>query len=103
MEGIGVAALGGKRGAILYEDRFPISKPMKRICKKIKKNPLDYFLNGGEGFELLFTISPKQADHLSLLNFPTTIIGKILPQKDKIKILTKNQKKELVFAGFGHF
>ena len=44
-------------GAVIYEDRIPLSKELKKA--EFKKGPLHYALSGGEDYELLFTVKKK--------------------------------------------
>ena len=48
-------------GAILYEDRIPISQAAVEISKKTGNPPLYHALSDGEDYELLFTLSKSQA------------------------------------------
>ena len=48
-------------GAILYEDRIPISQAAVEISKKTGNPPLYHALSDGEDYELLFTLSKGQA------------------------------------------
>ena len=48
-------------GAILYEDRIPISQAAVEISKKTGNPPLYHALSDGEDYELLFTLSRSQA------------------------------------------
>ena len=50
-------------GCEVYEERIPIDYQTTRVCTEISKNmlPVSNALNGGEDYELLFTI--KQSDY----------------------------------------
>ena len=48
-------------GAILYEDRIPISQAAVEISKKTGNPPLYHALSDGEDFELLITLSKAQS------------------------------------------
>jgi thiamine-monophosphate kinase len=42
-------------GALVYEDKIPISKELKKAAGHLGLSPLDLALGGGEDYELLFT------------------------------------------------
>ena len=49
-------------GAVLYEDKIPVSKAAVKISEKTGKTPLSHALSDGEDYELLFTLSKGQAE-----------------------------------------
>jgi thiamine-monophosphate kinase len=48
-------------GAVLYEDKIPVSDDAVKLSKKTGKTPLYHALTDGEDFELLMTLSKAQA------------------------------------------
>lgn len=50
-----------KCGCEVYEERLPIDYQTSRVCSEMSKNmlPVSCALNGGQDYELLFTISQK--------------------------------------------
>ena len=52
-----------KCGCEVYEERLPIDYQVTRVCSEMSKNmlPVSCALNGGEDYELLFTV--RQADY----------------------------------------
>ena len=68
-------------GCNLYEDKVPLDSQTKKFAEEIHINPLVTALNGGEDYELLFTINMN--DYEKLKNHPDfTFIGNIT-EKDK--------------------
>ena len=59
---------------------------------------LDMALNGGEDYQLLYTVSAKDADRAS-----GTRIGEIIPKKGEVDIILKGSRQELPAGGFEHF
>jgi len=55
-----------KLGIVIYEDKLPIDKQTYDTAYEFKIDPTTCALNGGEDYELLFTIS--QEDHEKLKN-----------------------------------
>lgn len=51
-------------GCQVYEERLPIDYQTTRVCSEMSQNmlPVSNALNGGEDYELLFTISQKDYD-----------------------------------------
>lgn len=89
-----------KAGAIIYADKLPISKDTIRDSKKIKKNPIDLALYGGEDFELVFTASKNKLSELN--KFDVKAIGKVIDKKYGVKLVKNNRKLNLQ-SGFDHF
>ena len=87
-------------GAVIYDDKIPISKDTINDAKKIKKNALDFALYGGEDFELVFTASKNKLKQLK--KYDVRIIGQIVDKRYGIKLI-KNGKKLNLESGFDHF
>lgn len=53
-------------GCEVYEERLPIDYQTTRVCSEMSKNmlPVSNALNGGEDYELLFTISQKDYEKI---------------------------------------
>ncbi|MBI3991487.1 MAG: thiamine-phosphate kinase [Candidatus Omnitrophica bacterium] len=85
-------------GAVLYADRVPISPEAKT---------LSHALYDGEDFELLFTLSKKEALRLlsiqGKMNFAVTLIGEITGKTEGVKIISGNNSRRLSPRGFTHF
>lgn len=89
-----------KVGAIIYADKLPIAKDTIKDSKKIKKDPIDFALYGGEDFELVLTASKNKLNKLK--KYDVSIIGEIVDKKHGIKLL-RNGKKSNIESGFDHF
>jgi len=89
-----------KAGAVIYAGKLPISKDTIKDSKKIKKNPIDFALYGGEDFELVFTSPKKKLKQLK--KYDVKVIGKIVEKKYGVKII-RNNKKTDIESGFDHF
>ena len=88
-------------GAEVEADRIPISAALKRFAR----DPLDMALNGGEDFELLFTVRPAKLAAVDTLAraHGLTRIGRITPGR-MIRLVTPGKKTErLRPRGFEHF
>ena len=62
----------------MYEEHLPIDYQTSRVCSEMSKNmlPVSCALNGGEDYELLFTINQKDYDKIKNLK-EVHIIGHI--------------------------
>jgi thiamine-monophosphate kinase len=87
-------------GAALFEEGIPLSKDART---------LEDALYDGEDYELIFTMSPKEAERLIKSNFSramtrVSVIGEITPKKDGYKLVTEDGViKELNVKGYTHF
>jgi len=89
-----------KKGAIVYEQAIP----------KDKGASLKDALYNGEDYELLFTLSKRQANklvqdiHRKKIKFPVSKIGIITKSRNKIIFIDTNKNKRLLKPkGFRHF
>jgi thiamine-monophosphate kinase len=90
-------------GADLFEDKFPIDQMTYDTAREFDLDPLTVMMNGGEDYELLFTI--KQEDFEKIKNHPSiTPIGYIKEATSGINIITKAGNSFPIKAqGWKHF
>ena len=89
-------------GAQIYEDKIPIALETEEAAKEFNLNPLIAALNGGEDYELLFTI--KQSDYDKIKDVPGfSIIGHITEDKGAFLITNAGEKLELKAQGWNAF
>lgn len=65
-------------GAALYQDKLPLAEETLEVAEEFQLDPVTCALNGGEDYELLFTIPLAQHD-LIRNNPDITVIGHVLP------------------------
>ncbi|GAA4273306.1 thiamine-phosphate kinase [Aquimarina gracilis] len=89
-----------KVGVNLYEEKIPLDPAVISICEEFKINSTTAALNGGEDYELLFTI--KQEDYPKIKANPNlTVIGHMTDEKSGIGLVTRaNEKIELKAQGW---
>jgi len=63
-------------GALLFEDRLPISADARKLSRRDRRSPIDHALNDGEDYELLFTLPGIQASKLEKSRL-ATVIGQV--------------------------
>lgn len=56
-------------GCEIYEERLPIDYQTTRVCSEMSKNmlPISCALNGGEDYELLFTVRQSDYDKIKIM------------------------------------
>ncbi len=92
-----------KVGCHLYEDKIPIDTKTSLTAIDFNLDPTTCTLNGGEDYELLFTI--KQEDFDKIKGNPhMTVIGHITGEKDGVYLIDKNGSAIALKAqGWKHF
>jgi thiamine-monophosphate kinase len=90
-------------GAVLYEDKLPISGVTYNTAAEFNISPTTCALNGGEDYELLFTIKPQDYDKIR--NHPDiSFIGYITDTPEDVHMISKSGSKIAVRAqGWVHF
>lgn len=89
-------------GATIFEENIPIDDHTFLAADDFKISPITAALNGGEDYELLFTI--KQADYEKIKNLPNiTPIGYINADPTQIDLATKGGNRVPIQAqGWQH-
>ena len=92
-----------KVGCQIYEDKIPIDQNTFKTAMDFNINPTTCALNGGEDYELLFTVSLE--DHEKIKNIPDlSIIGHICSAKNGFNLITKGDQSIPIEAqGWEHF
>jgi thiamine-monophosphate kinase len=92
-----------KVGCHIYDEKIPIDASTSLAAIDFNLDPATCALNGGEDYELLFTI--KQADYDKIKGNPNmTVIGHITNEKDGCYFIDKNGSAITLKAqGWNHF
>jgi thiamine-monophosphate kinase len=96
-------------GAEIHEEAIPYSDSLIHFCDENQLDPLDFALNGGEDYELLFTVPlPKISEVIQKLPGETGVavksIGRMVPKSKGITLITrKGQRIPLEAKGYDHF
>jgi thiamine-monophosphate kinase len=75
-------------GCRLYEDKLPIDDKSKQAAYKFGLDPTVCALNGGEDYELIFTLKQEDYDKITL-NEEIAVIGYMADIEEGCKIITK--------------
>ena len=90
-------------GARVFSEYLPLANPTLEAAAEFNLDPIMAALNGGEDYELLFTI--PVTDHAKIKNHPDiTVIGHLTEHDDAVNLITKaGQAVPLRAQGFNHF
>jgi thiamine-monophosphate kinase len=87
-------------GCRLYEERLSFDPQVQKMAEEIHINPLVAALNGGEDYELLFTIPLK--DHEKVRNHPDiTVIGHMTAKEEGCMLVTAGGIQEIPLTAQG--
>jgi thiamine-monophosphate kinase len=90
-------------GITIYEDKLPISKMAFDTAVELNLDPIMCAMNGGEDYELLFTIGQDQFEKIKN-HADIATIGYIDKKENGIKMVTKaGQTIPLQAQGWNHF
>jgi thiamine-monophosphate kinase len=96
-------------GARIYQDRLPQSPEFARTCRRNSISPLPLLLNGGEDYELLFTLPAYGVKNLTRqflkAKVLVTQVGEITlkPRKVLLELRDGTTKTLPESEGFNHF
>jgi thiamine-monophosphate kinase len=96
-----------KVGIIIDQGALPVAAQAIVIAKMLERDPQKYCLYGGEEYELLFTLPPREALKARTLihkqGTACTIIGQVV-KGSRVSIIAQNGKREkLTNRGYTHF
>ena len=93
-----------KVGARIYADRIPLDKNLRSVAGMFDEK-LNYALNGGEDFELLFTANPKKKIQLKNEQEKRgfSCIGEVTANVGIIELISSDKTEILLPNGYRHF
>jgi thiamine-monophosphate kinase len=90
-------------GAYLEEGKIPMHPNVESMAMTFKLDPVTCALNGGEDYELLFTVDEKDLEKVRYLH-DVYIVGEIVDRNDGIKLHTTGGNIHTLKAqGWKHF
>ena len=90
-------------GAFIEESGIPVHPDAQLMALKFQMDPVTCALSGGEDYELLFTIDPKDVDKVKFLP-DIYIAGEIVKAEDGITLHTQGGAIHPITAqGWNHF
>lgn len=95
-------------GAMLFRSKIPLSSELKILASRIKFNPLDLALSGGEDYILLVTVHEANSKDFELLfkdkrPSPLCLIGEIREEEGIRMVNDDGSIEEIDIRGFNHF
>ncbi len=79
-------------GCNLYEDKLPLDPQLINVCEEFNIDSTTVAINGGEDYELLFTIKMDDFDKIKG-NPNFTIIGHMVQESEGIHLITRANMK----------
>jgi thiamine-monophosphate kinase len=79
-------------GCNLFEEKLPLDPQLINVCEEFNIDSTTVAINGGEDYELLFTIAIDDYDKIKG-NPNFTIIGHVLPPNDGVHLITRSNTK----------
>ncbi|MFN4006300.1 MAG: thiamine-phosphate kinase [Chitinophagaceae bacterium] len=90
-------------GCRIYEEKLPIHEDARKAAFKFGLDPTVCALSGGEDYELLFTLSQKDYDKITL-NEEIAVIGYITEVEEGKKLITRsNNLHDITAQGWNAF
>jgi len=98
----------GGLGVRLDAERIPVDASAAAIAEATGRQPLDLALHGGEDYELLFAVSPADADRVlerlaQQTGTAATVIGAFTESSVGRTIVRGDERRPLEPAGWTHF
>ena len=91
-------------GCQLYENKIPLDPTTTKLAKDFQIVPSVAALNGGEDYELLFTVDQKDYEKIQTLSDDITVIGYMTADKGIAELITPdNHVIPLKAQGWDHF
>jgi len=96
-------------GAVLIQEKLPISEDLRQTASRLKLDPLELFLQESDDYGLIITCSPENLTQLrsaiaEVSDVPVTEVGKITDAAEGIiLILPDGRKRRLKETGWNHF
>jgi len=90
-------------GAKIFEEKLPILEETKLVAKEFDLNFSNCALNGGEEYELLFSITPNEYELIKKNNIDIKPIGYFTKDKSKKIVLSNGKEDELKSFSWKHF
>ncbi len=73
-------------GLYIYSAALPVSLDTRAVADEFEEDVDQYALQGGEDYQLLFTLKEDDVNRLSKLYKDLTVIGKVVPKSEGIQM-----------------
>jgi thiamine-monophosphate kinase len=89
-------------GVVIHEEKIPVDMESFKVAEEFKLNSTTCAMNGGEDYELLFTIRQTDFDKVSLMPDVHTI-GYITEEKQALLVTRSGTTATIKSQGWKHF
>ena len=95
-------------GCLVFEDDIPITEESRRWSLKKGYSPVQFAMESGEEYELLFTVNPGRLgrhlkDRHSADAVPFSVIGEMKPPDEGIRTRRGPKTHPMTFMGWDHY
>jgi thiamine-monophosphate kinase len=96
-------------GALLNQQKFPISDELRQAAKILKKEPLDFFIGDSDDYQLIITCGAQHVERVRssiALTYegPVTQVGEVTAPETGLRLLlTDGSEQRLSAKGWDHF
>jgi thiamine-monophosphate kinase len=90
-------------GACIRVKDIPLHEEIKIAGKKLGVDPIEFALNGGEDFELLFSTNEKNLTRIDRTGLSYYIVGKITDREQGCVLIQESGEKVPLKGGYDHF
>lgn len=88
---------------ILDKEAIPCSEELRQWAQSVQKDIYAYVFNGGEDYELIFTMAPDDFEALRREYPYVTAIGQVWPGKGQVYVRHEGKTSVLQPTGWNHF
>ena len=98
-----------KVGALLAQEKFPVSDELREAAKILKREPQEFFLRDSDDYQLIIACGAKDVDRIRsaialTYNGPVTEVGQVTAPDEGIRLLLADGSEQTLSAkGWDHF
>jgi thiamine-monophosphate kinase len=98
-----------KVGALLAQEKFPISDELREAAKILKRDPQEFFLHESDDYQLIIACAARDVDRIRsaialTYDGPVTEVGQVtIPDKGIRLLLPDGSEQSLSAKGWDHF
>ncbi len=96
-----------KLGAVIYEDKLPVTEELAEAAARFGKEPLQWMLSGGEDYVLLATLDPFAASDIreeaADAGYDFFLVGEIVQGSSMELVRADGSRTTFTAAGWDHF
>lgn len=96
-------------GALLVQEKFPVSNELREAANILKQAPHEFFLRDSDDYQLIITCRPKDVERVRsaiALTYegPVTEVGQVRAPEEGIRVLIADGSEQTLSAkGWDHF